>query len=146
MAIGVFTKKGHRPTTQEVLAAVGSKRPLWENLTQFVADSYKLKSDFAFYGKNYGWALRFRKAGKALLSLYPGQEGFTAQIIIGREQAEKALSSGLSQKAIEIIEDAHNYPEGRWLFIKVESEQDLNDVAQLLTVKIQTEQQKRRSK
>jgi hypothetical protein len=137
MAIGMFTDRGHQPTIQEVLAAIGSKQPLWESLNSFIADSYKLKTDFAFYGKNYGWALRFRRAGKALLSLYPNQESFTAQIIIGQEQAEKASSLGLSKKAIKIIEDAHPYPEGRWLFIKVESEQDLNDVKKLLAVKSQ---------
>ncbi len=145
MAIGIFTDKEHKPTIAEVVAAVGSQKPLWEDLNNFIAESYNLKSDFAFYGKNYGWALRFRKAGKALLSLYPGQEGFTAQIIIGHEQADQALSSGLSKKATKIIEAAHPYPEGRWLFIKVESEQDLNDVKQLLTAKTQIEQ-KRKSK
>ena len=135
MAIGAFTDKEHKPTRVEIVAAIGSKRPLWENLTSFIVDSYKLKSDFAFYGKNYGWALRFRKGGKALLALYAGQNSFTAQIIITQAQAEKALSSGLSKKASKIIEDAHPYPEGRWLFLKVESEQDLNDVKQLLSVK-----------
>lgn len=135
MAIGAFTDKLHQPAMTEILASIGSKRQLWENLTSFIGDSYRLKSDFAFYGKNYGWALRFRKAGKALLSLYPGQESFTAQIIISQAQAEKVLSSGLSKKASKIIEEAHPYPEGRWLFIKIESEQDLNDVKRLLIVK-----------
>ena len=144
MAIGIFTDKLHQPTTEEIYAAVGSKQPLWENLTAFIVDSYRLKSDFAFYGKNYGWALRFRKAGKALLSLYPGQESFTAQIIVSQAQAEKALSSGLGKKASKIIEDAHPYPEGRWIFIKIESEQDLNDVKQLLMVKSQPVQRMKR--
>jgi hypothetical protein len=81
--------------------------------------------------------LRFRKSGKALLSLYPNQESFTAQIIVSESQMEKALSSGLSEKASKIIEDAHPYPEGRWLFIKVESEQDLDDAKQLLIAKAQ---------
>lgn len=135
MAIGVFADKEHKPTAAEIAVTLGSKRPLWENLNGFIADSYRLKSDFAFYGKNYGWALRYRKGGKALLSLYPGQDSFTAQIIVSQAQAENALSSGLSKKAIEIIEDAHPYPEWRWLFIKIESEQDLNDIKQLLMTK-----------
>ena len=143
MAIGIFTDKLHQPTMEEIAVAVGSKQQLWENLTSFIGDSYRLKSDFAFYGKNYGWALRFRKGGKALLSLYPGQDSFTAQIIASQAQAEKALSSGLSKKASKIIEDAHPYPEGRWLFIKIESEQDLNDVKQLLMIKSQPVQNKK---
>jgi hypothetical protein len=137
MAIGAFTDKLHQPTTEEIHAAIGSKRQLWENLTNFIGDNYRLKSDFAFYGKNYGWALRFRKGGKALLSLYPSQDSFTVQIIISQIQAEKALSLSLSKKVSKIIEDARPYPEGLWLFIKIESEQDLNDVKQLLKVKSQ---------
>jgi hypothetical protein len=144
MAIGVFTDKLHQPATAEIVAAIGSKRLLWENLTAFIADSYRLKSDLAFYGKNYGWALRFRKAGKALLSLYPSQDSFTTQIIVSQAQAEKALGSGLSKKASKLIEAAHPYPEGRWLFLKVESEQDLNDVKQLLMVKLQPVQRMKR--
>lgn len=143
MAIGTFTDKENKPTTAETVAAIGSKRPLWESLTSFIEDSFRLKSDFAFYGKNYGWALRFRKAGKALVSLYPSQESFTAQIIISETQAEKALSSGLSEKTSKIIEDARPYPEGRWLFLKIESWQDLNDVKQLLTIKSQPEQKRK---
>jgi hypothetical protein len=36
MAIGIFTDKLHQPTMEEIYAAVGSKRQLWENLTSFV--------------------------------------------------------------------------------------------------------------
>ena len=143
MAIGVFVDKEHKPTAAEIAVTLGSKRPLWENLNGFIADSYRLKSDFAFYGKNYGWALRYRKGGKALLSLYPGQDSFTAQIIIGQEQAEKALGLGLSKRVNKITEDAHPYPEGLWLFIKVESERALNDIKQLLTVKLQPIQKRK---
>lgn len=135
MAIGVFADKEHRPTGEEILAAVGSSRAWWENLNRFVAENYRTREDFAFYGKNYGWALRFRKGGKALLSMYPGQDSFTVQIILGPTQAEKALSLDIGENARKIIQEAHQFAEGRWVFLRVESEQDLADVEQLLMVK-----------
>jgi hypothetical protein len=135
MGISIFTDREHQPTMEEVFAAVGSSRPLWENLTWFIADNYRIQGDFTFYGKNYGWAVRFRRGGKALLSLYPGQESFTVQIVIGQTQADKALSLSLSKKVSKILEDAHQFREGRWLFINVESAPDLSDVQQLLIVK-----------
>jgi hypothetical protein len=135
MSIGIFVDKEHKPTMEEIFAALGSKRPLWENLTRFVVDNYRTRGDFAFYGKNYGWALRFRKGGKALLSLYPGKDNFTVQIILGQSGAEKASSLNLSNKVRKILEDAHQYAEGSWLFIKIESEQDLNDIQTLLILK-----------
>ncbi|WXG42029.1 MAG: DUF3788 domain-containing protein [Candidatus Freyarchaeum deiterrae] len=135
MTIGFFLTKEQQPTMEEILTALGSKRALWEKLTQFITNNYRTREDFAFYGKNYGWAKRFRKGGKALLSLYPGKGSFTAQIILGQTETEKVSSLNLSNKVKKILEDAHQYTEGRWVFVKIESEQDINDVQQLLMVK-----------
>ena len=135
MAKGAFTDKEHEPTMEETLATVGSKRALWEDLIQFIADNYGVHGDLRFYGKNYGWALRFRKGGKALLSLYPGQDSFTVQLIVDPTQAEEAFGLDIGKNARKTLEDAHPYPEGRWLFIGVESGQDLADVQRLLVAK-----------
>jgi hypothetical protein len=143
MSVGIFTDKEHQPTREEVFGALGSQRLSWENLAQFIAANYGSQGDLRFYGKNYGWALRFRKGGKALLSLYPGQGSFTAQVVIGQSEVEKALSLSISDKVSKIIEDAHPFPEGRWLFIKVESEGDVKDIEQLITVKSRPAQQRK---
>lgn len=103
---------------------------------RFIADNYRIQQDLGSYGKNYGWALRFRKGGKALLSLYPGKEDFTIQTILGEAQVEEVMGLALGQNVRKAIEDAHPYPEGRWLFIKVASKHDLEHVKQLITVKV----------
>jgi hypothetical protein len=36
MSVGVFTDKGHPPTLEEIMAAIGSKQPAWEELTRYV--------------------------------------------------------------------------------------------------------------
>jgi len=79
--------------------------------------------------------LRFRKAGKALLSMYPGQSSFTVQIVLGGTPAKQASSLKLGRNVRKVLENAHEFPEGRWLFVRVRSKQDLHDVQQLLLVK-----------
>jgi len=76
MSIGVFVEKEHKPTMREIFAAIGSRRALWENLIQFLTDNYRIKGDLVFGGKSYGWALRYRRGGKALTTIYPASEGF----------------------------------------------------------------------
>jgi hypothetical protein len=137
MAVGTFIDKLHQPTMKEILASIGSKRELWDSLERFVAENYRTKRDFAFYGKNYGWAVRFRKTGKALLSMYPGEDSFTVQIVLGETPAKKASSLKLGKNVRNVVEDAHEFPEGRWLFIKVGSKRDFRDVQQLLFLKEQ---------
>ena len=94
-----------------------------------------MKQNLAFYGKNYGWAIRFRKGGKTLLSIYPANGRFTVQIIVGETHAKKASSLKLGKKVRNVLENAHPFPEGRWLFIRVASRKDVTDVEKLLPLK-----------
>ena len=135
MSIGAFVDKQHPPTIEAMIVAVRSKRPLWERLTQFIEENYRVKRDFAFYGKNYGWALRFRSGGRTLAAFYPGTGSFTVQIIIGQAQLEEALQLRLGAKVRGILRNARAFTEGRWLFIPVESEQDCRDVEHLVRVR-----------
>jgi hypothetical protein len=120
MAKGAFVDKNHRPTMQKIIEIVGSKRSLWNDFSRFISEYYGMEGDLAFYGKNYGWAMRYRKGGKALVSIYPGNDTLTVQIVLGQVEAEKASDV---------------FPEGRWLFIKVDSTKDLDDVKQLILIK-----------
>lgn len=135
MSVGAFTDKEHQPTMRAVLTVIGYKRRLWQNLTKFIANNYQVRGEFKSYGKNYGWAVRYRKGGKALVSLYPGKESFTAQIVLGQKGAKEALNLQLGRNVRKTIQEAREFPEGRWLFIKVGSDQDLQDVQELMAVK-----------
>lgn len=140
--IGKFTDKKNQPTQEQISAAIGSTRVLWEKLKRYVEENYRVKSDFAFYGKNYGWALRFRKAGKALVSMYAGEGEFTAQVVIGKEQAKEAFGLELGSNTRRVLEEARDFQEGRWLFIKVKTNQDLGDIKRLLSLKSPSQSKK----
>ena len=101
MSKGCFVDKAHQPTSEEIRAAVSGALPLWDHLIQFISQTYGGAGDLKFYGKSYGWALRFQKSGKNLLSLYPGDGCFTAQIIIGPAHVDTALGLGLGEHARE---------------------------------------------
>ena len=118
-----------------MIVSVRSNRRLWEGLTRFIEENYRVKRDFAFYGKNYGWALRFRSRGRALAAFYPGANTFTVQIILDSVRLEEALRLPLGARARAILINAQTFSEGRWLFIPVQSEQDCSDVERLLRLR-----------
>jgi hypothetical protein len=135
MPIGAFIDKQHLPSLEEIQAGLDSQWDTWQELSQFVSDTYKILGEFKFYGKSYGWAVRYRKGGKALLSLYPAQASFTVQIILSEAEIAQAQSGDLAQGALDAIAAANPYPEGRWLFIPVKSARDLQDVRNMLAIK-----------
>ena len=117
MAIGIFTDKSHQPTEQEIQEAIGEAYPFWERLLRFIQTNYQIPGELSFGGKNYGWNLWYRKSGKSLASLFPQQDGFVAQVVLGREQAEKAPALELGEKTRRLVDETPSLHDGKWLFI-----------------------------
>jgi hypothetical protein len=139
MSFGIFTDKKQPPSESEIHSSMGASLSLWQALTADLRQAYPVEEDFKFmYGKNYGWALRFRIKGKLLVNLYPNQDYFTAQVNLSSAAVERGLGMNLGQHAHDAIASAHPYPEGRWVFITVDSEPDRQDILSLLRLRVET--------
>jgi len=135
MPIGYFIDKSQPPTPEQLQEAMGSVYPLWQRLLRFIETNYKLPGEMSFGGKNYGWNLWYRKSGKSLTSLFPQQDAFVAQVVLGREQAGKAASLDLGEKVRKLVDETQPLHDGKWLFISVTDEADVMDVEKLLLLK-----------
>ncbi len=142
MSIGIFLDKAHQPTAREIAQVLGARKLLWERLTRFIMGTYQMPGELTFGGKKYGWNFWYRKGGKALVSLYPQQGYFVAQVVLGGEQAEQALALKLGKKVRTYLEQAPQLHDGRWLFVKVRTEKDVKDIEQLLLIKKRPPRQK----
>jgi Protein of unknown function (DUF3788) len=136
MSIGIFTDKNLKPGFVEINKVLGNSKTKWDEITGFVENNFKCKQDFAFYGKNYGWSVRYKKSGGAVISLYPGDGYFTAQVILSSGFYDEVEKLKLHKKVKKILADATPYPEGKWLFIKIETDADIADVKKLLELKV----------
>jgi hypothetical protein len=131
----VFNEEGRAPTAEELGVALGRGRAAWRRLREFLAESYGLDGEWAYYGRKYGWVVRYRKGGRALTTLSPYKGYFTAQIVLGRADYEAAREAELGAGTREMIAAAHAYHDGRWLSLAVKTIKDLEDVYTLLRVK-----------
>ena len=136
MSIGIFTDKTTRPKEADVVAALRRACGNWNSLIEHVRRNHEVREEFKYlYGKKYGWGLQFRVRGKLLLSLYPNEGYFVAQIILGPGDLKVAAGLNLHENAREAIDTANLYAEGKWLFIRIDGVNDLNDTIELLKTK-----------
>ena len=135
MSVGCFIEKDHPPSEEELRAALGIQYVLWEQLQQFILDTYQLPGEISFGGKKYGWNLWYRKSGKSLVSLYPQQDYLVAQVVLGKDQVEQVLQLELGEDVGRLLRETPQLHDGCWLFIPVRSSQDAADVQRLLLVK-----------
>jgi len=137
MTIGHFTKRSRQPAAEEIRLALGSIYPLWERLTRFIDTHYQITGEWSTWGPaKHGWGLRYRRKGTALVALYPQTEMMIAQVVLGQAQAEQALKLKLGEKVSKLLREATQLRDGRWLSIPILDEADVEDVEQLLLVKM----------
>ncbi len=136
MSHSAFADKQHAPTAAEILDVLGPLAEAWSAFGRHVHAAYRVQEDLKFmYGQKYGWALRFRRGGRLLTAAYPASGAFVVQVILGGAALEQAQRSELGSHARQAIEAAHPYPEGRWLFVRVESQTDSADARRLVALK-----------
>jgi hypothetical protein len=135
MATGCFLDKSAQPSEQEIAGALGTAFPLWQRLVAFMSQSYAMQVPLTFAGKNYGWHLWYRQSGKSLTALFPQQGYLVAQVVLGRQQVEKAMTLALGPKVSRLLRETPQLHDGKWLFIPVQEVQDAVDVEQLILLK-----------
>jgi hypothetical protein len=135
MSYGCFTDRNNMPSEDEVSGALSSSRATWDRMVIFLENNFKTKKGYKFYGKNYGWALQFSLSGKALISLYPGKGGFVAQVILKKDQYERAIQSDICEGIKKLIGQTQEIHEGKWLFINIGDEKDLDDIEKLVLIR-----------
>ena len=88
------------------------------------------------YGK-HGWTIRYRKSGKTLCSLFPEKGAFTALVVLGKKEAEKAFSmmDQFNASVRKLLDDAEQLHDGRWLWIRVRKQSDIDSIEELLKLK-----------
>jgi hypothetical protein len=135
MSIGAFVEKDHPPTRKALERVLGAKQALFEQLAVFMDTAYHLKGEWTYGGKKYGWNIWYRKSGKTLLNLFPQKGGPVAQVVLGREQVQKASALTLGAHVQDVFSRTPQFHDGRWLFIPVRTRRDVKDVQDLVQLK-----------
>lgn len=130
--------KTHEPTAEEMMNFIGVQpKEAWSEMKRFIEERYDAAPETVFYGEKYGWTVRYRRGGKTLCSLFPEKGGFTALVVLGKKESEKALSirEELSSKINKLLGDTEQLHDGRWLWIRLLTVEDTKDIKKLLQIK-----------
>ena len=137
-------EKEKQPTETEMLTYVGTAGDAWKALREFVEGHYDFAPEIHYGGRNYGWALRYRKGGKTLTALFPEREAFTALVVLGKKDAEKALAmlDDFSREMRHTLTETEQLHDGRWLWIQVTKVEQVADIQKLITCKRKPKKQR----
>lgn len=129
--------KENKPEFEDISRYVGCA--YWDELYEFIEDTYGIKPSIEYSGCSIpGWNVKYRKSSKSLCTLYPEKGQFTCLISIGRKEAPQAelMLTSFSEHLQELYYNTSTYNGSRWLMIHVNSEKILNDVKELLCLRV----------
>jgi len=137
MAPKRMTNKESKPTVRDMQKTVGKKSPLWNELKSYIEKYYEFTPEIVFYGEKYGWTLRYRRSGKTLCSFFPEKDAFTVLVVLGKKEVEKTkLKIDKINKSVKkVFEETKQLRDGRWLWINVKTETDVESIKVLSRVK-----------
>ena len=137
MLKGVFIDRNHIPTPDEIRAALGPCYVLWERLTLFVERADQVEGSWSMWGpKQSGWKLRYKRKGRAVAALYPLENRLIVEIVLGKMQAERAMQLDLGDKIYSLLRETLQLRDGRWLYIPVLTETDVELIERLIHLKL----------
>ncbi|MEK4061939.1 MULTISPECIES: DUF3788 domain-containing protein [Paenibacillus] len=126
------------PTEEQIYTFLGAEaKQAWIELSRFAEQNYDHQPELNFGGKNYGWNVRYRRSGKTLFAMFPEKEGFTVLLVLGKKEIE-AYTARMEEFGAyfkSVYEAAAQFHDGRWLWIKVHSIDELKDIEQMILIK-----------
>jgi len=138
MAASIFFDKAIVPHNNMVAEALEGTYSLWEELWNFVRESYPdVSGEWKYYSKAAGWTFPVKSKKRTLYYFIPKDGYFSISFVFGDKAVAVAEHAELPQKIIEDILSAKPYVEGRSVAVDVDSTDMLENIKKLLEIKYQ---------
>lgn len=138
------------PSDADMINTIG--QPLadaWTVLRRFLVETYAVVPTLDPGGKKYGWNLQHRAGGRPLCEMYPERGSFTALVVLGKRELERALDrlDTFGPTVRQALVESPRYHDGCWMYIRVSDPltcwQDVEDIQQLVLLKKRPSQKKK---
>jgi len=140
MEWSVLFEQSEQPTFEEIESFI--KSGLWQELNDHIQSTYNVKPQLS-YSKcsgQPGWNVKYKKSRKSLCTLYPMDGFFIALVTIGNKETNEVEStlSSYSEYTQCLYQRTPFSCGGRWLMINVTDNSVLDDVINLIHIRVKT--------
>lgn len=115
------------------------RNPVFMRFCSKIMGTYQCseKIEYSACSMEKGWNVKFKKAGRALCTIYPRENYFTVMVVVGAKE-KTAVEEMLPQCSSALQRIYHQTQEGngqRWLMIDLEDEDELyRDTLRLIQI------------
>lgn len=137
MLENAFVNRPEPPSDEELTAALGGSRALWDRMVRELGEVHG--TDAGTWGSSsakLGWSLRVRRGKRIIVYLSPGAGRFMASFALGDRAVRAAGDSALPDWVLDLIAGARRYAEGTAVRIEVASPEEVEAVLGVAAIKV----------
>jgi uncharacterized protein DUF3788 len=136
VSLNAFAGKLERPNNDELAAALGPAKALWDELaSDLVRENQIDVQEWNSYSPKAGWSLRLKHGKRTIVYLVPFLGSFQAALALGNKAVKAAQQVSLPARVRKIIAEAPRYAEGTGVRIIVNGPEDVTAVKKLARIK-----------
>ena len=134
----------HIPSCEDIREYLGEGKSNWDEFTAYIEEEYRVKPkiEYSKCSAQPGWNVKYKKSSKSLCTLYPMEGYFIALVVVGAKEEEEVkagMNAGLFTTYVKELYDMTGYSAmGRWLMIEVKNKDVINDIKQLISIRIRS--------
>ena len=138
MLTNAFINKLEKPKESDLATALGSARELWDTLIADGTSECAIDDEeWNSYSPKAGWSLRLKRGKRTIVWLGPCEGCFRVMFILGDKALLAARQSGLSARALRVLDQAERFPEGTGVRLLIKGPKDIPTVKKLAVVKLE---------
>jgi len=138
MHANAFIGKTRQPSGEDVAAALGPAKAVWDQLMgRLAADCNLVVAEWNSYSPKYGWSLRLKVKKRNILHFSPHLGCFSVAFIFGERAMEAARQSPLPRKVAGLVAEGKRYPEGTAVRFDTVGARDIPAIVKLASIKLQ---------
>lgn len=132
-----FIGRTEPPGDEDVAAALGAVKPLWDEVVVGLSQELGLtRSEWKSYGVRHGWSLKLQRGKRTIVHLAPCTGSIHVLFILGDRAVAAARAARLGATAAKMLDAAPRYPEGTGARIEVSRPRQLALVRRLARIKL----------
>ncbi|HET6558771.1 MAG TPA: DUF3788 domain-containing protein [Prolixibacteraceae bacterium] len=137
MDTSIFTDKNIVPTDVNLSESLGLCYDLWQNIKEYVLLKYpKATAEWNYPGVKYGWSFRIKDKKRAIIYFLPREKYFKVAFVFGQKATDAVMASDVSEAIKSELNAARAYAEGRGITVEVKNSLVVNDIKELVDIKI----------
>jgi len=132
-----FVGKAKKPTEEELAAALGPAKVVWDRFIAELAEKNGVDvQEWSSYSRKTGWSLRLKRKKRTIVWLAPCRGCFRVAFILGDKAMKTARECQFPKRVVKILEEAPKYPEGTGVRIAVKGAKDIAVLKKLGEIKL----------